>query len=850
MLKALRSFLVGYGVMVITGIGLITGGILLRPKLMRDIFAANGFTPHGYCLLWEPGLVWLYVVSDTLIGVSYVAISFLLAFLVHKARHEIPFHRVFLAFGAFIIACGSTHFMDVWTLWTPTYWLAGSLKLVTAVASVATAIALPPFLPKALTMITEAKVSRERKRELEAAHAELELLYEQTTELDRLKTEFFANVSHELRTPLTLILGPIEQLLAADNLTATQRHDLSVVERNARTLLKHVNDLLDVAKLDAGKMEIQRTEVDLAQLVRLTASHFDSLAYERQVSFTTETPSTLTAQIDTEKFQRVCLNLFANAFKFTPAGGTIRCHLRAEGERAILSVEDNGPGVPPELRDVIFEPFRQGDSSATRRFGGTGLGLAITKQFVELHGGTVVVEDAPSGGARFQIELPLIAASSTTIQTMPQLPDGDLVRQAITELRPHHADPNIQPAQAEQGIVLVVEDNPDMRRFLIDTLAQAYRVVAAEDGVHGLEQAVALRPDLIISDVMMPRMSGDVFVRAIREQPKLDAVPIVVLTARANDDLRVDLLRAGAQDYLIKPFSVAELRARVDNLIAIKQTREVLQVALEDRSQSITALANQISSRTRELEQALKVRDVFLSIASHELKTPLTALLWYTELLQRRAAREQTLNERDQRTVQAIVEQAYRLNKLILTLLYLTRIQSGELRIERQSLDLVPLVQWMVEDIRPTTKQHTITIEVPAEPVLVDGDTALLEQVCYSLLQNAVKYSPDGGPISVRVEAEQHVARIVVADQGMGIPDRALAHIFECFYRADTIDPQHISGFGIGLYLVKEIMTLHGGHVEVQSSEGRGSTFAVVMPLAATSNGKRAVSALSADDRN
>ncbi len=284
MIKTLRSFLVGYGVVVVAGLSLITGILLFRPTILQTIFARNGFTPHGYCLLWDPNLVWLYVVSDTLIGISYVAISFLLAYLVHRARHEIPFHRVFLAFGVFIIACGSTHFMDVWTLWTPTYYLAGSLKLLTAIASVATAVALPPFLPRTLTMISEAKVSNHRKQHLEAAHAELESLYRRTSELDRLKTQFFANVSHELRTPLTLILGPTQQLLASNGLTPSQRESLAVIERNARTLLQRVNDLLDVAKLDAGKMDLRLADLDLAALVRRAAAHFDGLAAERSLS--------------------------------------------------------------------------------------------------------------------------------------------------------------------------------------------------------------------------------------------------------------------------------------------------------------------------------------------------------------------------------------------------------------------------------------------------------------------------------------------------------------------------------------------------------------------------------------
>src|SRR5262249_30468203 len=223
------------------------------PEFLRHVFASDGFMPHGHCYLWLPGLVWLHVVSDGLIGLAYVAISITLAHLVRRIP-DIPFNRMFLAFGVFIIACGATHFMEVWTLWTPTYWLAGGVKALTAVASVAVAILLPPLVPRAVALAESTALAEQRRRQLEHANTELTTLYGLVKELDALKTRFFANVSHELRTPLALVLGPTEKLLAGGNLTETQRRDLEVVGRNARTVLRHVNDLLDIAKLDAGKM--------------------------------------------------------------------------------------------------------------------------------------------------------------------------------------------------------------------------------------------------------------------------------------------------------------------------------------------------------------------------------------------------------------------------------------------------------------------------------------------------------------------------------------------------------------------------------------------------------------------
>ncbi len=333
--------------------------LLLFWARLVNVLTTQGFGPHGACLLWLPGLITLYVGSDTLIGLAYVSISATLIYLVYTSRRTIPFQWVFVAFGIFIIACGATHFLDVWTLWVPVYWLLGTVKLLTALASVTTALTLPPLVPKVLTLIHRARVSDERKRQLEQAHSELEALYEKSQELDRLKTAFFANVSHELRTPLTLILGPTQTLLAARQLTEGQHQLLEVVQRNALTLLQHVNDLLALAQLDMGQMALNATEVDLARLLRECAAHFEALAQDRQLAFTVEAPASVLACLDAEKVQRICLNLLSNASKFTPAGGKVRCVLSQQGERGIIMVQDSGPGIKPELRQAIDRLWKQ-----------------------------------------------------------------------------------------------------------------------------------------------------------------------------------------------------------------------------------------------------------------------------------------------------------------------------------------------------------------------------------------------------------------------------------------------------------------------------------------------------------
>jgi len=643
---------------VLKGIALFVIGaaavLLLWPNIMRGVFGgaahdhatahasgshSEGFS-HGNCYLWEPNLLWLHVLSDTAIGIAYVVISGTLAYLVYRARRDIPFHWMFLAFGVFIIACAGTHFMGVVTVWLPAYWAAGGVKLITAAASVATAIVLPPVVPQVITLLRTAKLSEERKEQLERAHQELETLYAKRQELDQLKSQFFANVSHELRTPLALILGPTQNLLASGGLDEKQSRDLETVQRNAHVLLKHVNDLLDVSKLEAGKMGVHYGEIDLANLVRLTAANFESLAHERQIAFEVATPAALPAQADQEKIQRVVINLLSNAFKFTPNGGAVHCALRRIGnnnendapQHAVLEVRDSGPGVAEEVRENIFDRFHQGDAGTTRRFGGTGLGLSITKEFVELHGGHVTVGSAPEGGAAFTLELPLLAPLGTMMHDAPgnaPAAEVEIARQALAQLQPdERQEDGAGPATGSTpALVLVVEDNADMNRFICDTLASQYRVASASDGREGLQKAMELRPDLILCDLMMPQLSGDQLLRAVRAETELAATAFILLTANTDESLRVQLLEEGAQDYLMKPFFVEELRARAANQILLKRARDILQQEVAGHHHTLAELAQEVTLRRHEAEASLAALQQSERLY-HDLADAMPQIIW------------------------------------------------------------------------------------------------------------------------------------------------------------------------------------------------------------------------------
>jgi signal transduction histidine kinase len=277
-------------------------------------------------------------------------------------------------------------------------------------------------------------------------------------------------------------------------------------------------------------------------------------------------------------------------------------------------------------------------------------------------------------------------------------------------------------------------------------------------------------------------------------------------------------------------------------LVARNQTLGVLTLLVSEPGrrfhQADVSLAEELARRAahaldnarlyQEAQAAIQMRDAFLSIASHELKTPLTTLQGYAELLLRR---RQSHDERTQRALEIVAEQARRLNKMIESLLDISRLEEGQLNIDRAPFDLGALVRRLVDELRPTLTLHRPVLDAPEESLLIEGDALRLEQVLHNLIHNAVKYSPEGGTITVRLAKQGPWARISVTDQGIGIADSAIPHLFDRFYRAESVESRRIGGVGLGLFVVREIVLLHGGHVEVTSREGSGSTFTVLLPL-------------------
>jgi len=427
----------------------------------------------------------------------------------------------------------------------------------------------------------------ERTQQLRAEKETVAAQADALRSLDEAKSRLFANVSHEFRTPLTLIIGPLEDVQSGMHgaVPKAVARSVQTAVRNGRRLLHLVNQLLDVARLEEGRLDVDLQPTDMNAFVERAARAFVPLAERQQIDFAVETPARpLHSRIDPEQFEKVLANLLGNAFKFTPEGGRIIVALRATGSASshlALTVKDDGPGIAPEHIPHLFERFYQADSSATRHRSGTGIGLALVQNLVELHDGTIDVESEVGTGTTFTVRLPLTADVPGEPAAVPDSgvePRGDDLPSLVTDTAslPHvelsDAAASDEPnGNAERPRLLIVDDNAEIRTYVRRHLGVRFDVLEASDGAEALALAREAIPDLVVSDVMMPNLDGFGLVRALRADPDLDFLPVILLTARASAESRLEGLGIGADDYLTKPFDVRELRARADNLIARQQ---------------------------------------------------------------------------------------------------------------------------------------------------------------------------------------------------------------------------------------------------------------------------------------
>mgnify|MGYP000061885062 CR=1 FL=1 len=412
--------------------------------------------------------------------------------------------------------------------------------------------------------------------------------------LDQLKSHFFANISHEFRTPLTLVLGQIESVMAS-SLHTKEKAKLQVANRNARRLLTLINQLLDLSKLEAGSMEINAESHNIVSFLKSLFYSFESLAETQEIVLKFESDfENVPVNFDPDKMEKIFYNIVYNAIKFTPKGGEIKVSIQMDKEFVNIKVKDTGIGISSESLPHIFDRFYQADGSSTREHEGTGIGLALTKELVELHKGKIEVKSKIGEGTEVIITFPISEESDKSVadNLLNKNTDNYLLDEAELNSPELKSTTQSKLSITEQEIILVIEDNSDVRSYICEQLESEYKIFEASNGEEGIVIAQKEIPDLIITDVMMPRMDGYKFGKMLRKDERTSHIPVIMLTAKAGLDDKIRGLETGVDDYLIKPFSAKELKVRVRNLIyQRKQLRKRFSIAAVIKPSEVTTLS-------------------------------------------------------------------------------------------------------------------------------------------------------------------------------------------------------------------------------------------------------------------
>ncbi|MBT8385967.1 MAG: response regulator, partial [Ignavibacteria bacterium] len=401
-------------------------------------------------------------------------------------------------------------------------------------------------------------------------------------EVDVMKSTFFANISHEFRTPLTLILGPVKELISAEE-DKNKKDDLLTVRKNADRLYGLVNQLMDLSKLEAGKMTLKTCEENIVPILKGLVLSFASLAERKNITlkFNSE-KKVIQAYIDVEKVEKIIINILSNALKFTENGRRIDVNISCGEGNAEILISDEGIGISKGRLKNIFDRFYQVDSSHTREHEGTGIGLALTKELVELHKGKIEVESDEGKGTTFIVKLPLGTNHLKQDEICEE--QRDLNKDKMTSLtaeliQDDDTDEEKLDINAiidnEKPLLLIIDDNSDVRNYVKGYLKEDYRIRGAVNGEEGLNKALELIPDLIISDVMMPKMNGFELCDKVKSDERTSHIPVVLLTAKATDKDKIEGLETGADDFIMKPFDAKELQVRVKNLI--EQRKKIIE---------------------------------------------------------------------------------------------------------------------------------------------------------------------------------------------------------------------------------------------------------------------------------
>ena len=647
-------------------------------------------------------------------------------------------------------------------------------------------------------------------KELQANAKTLEEKNVYLNRLNELKDEFLANTSHELRTPINGIIGIIESMIdgATGTLSDEQKYNLAIVANSGKRLSNLVNDILDFTKLKNNDIVLQPKPLDLKVIVDMVIVLSKPLIKGKNLTLVNEIDDSLPPiQADENRIQQILYNLVGNAVKFTESGKVAISAAVTNGTIAV-SVQDTGIGIAEDKFDKIFESFEQADGSTARIYGGTGLGLSITKKIVELHGGTIRVESTLGKGSRFTFTVPRatvtmqeIAANehpSTIINIDGFIPQDSVVHEMDTD------------GTERKYRILVVDDEPVNIQVLLNLLSvRHYSVTTAYNGPEALalfDQGEEF--DLVLLDIMMPKMSGYDVCHQLRSKYSLFDLPIIMLTAKNQMRDIVYGFQAGANDYIQKPFDKEELLARIKTLLELKGAMEAVTIAN-------------------------KAKSLFLANMSHELRTPLNAVVGLTELLL-----QSTLDARQKEYVETMKMSSTSLLGIINNILDYSDLDAGKMKLYRSVFSIRPIIDDLAAYFREHNSKSDVKLYVELDsslPDMLGGDPVRLKQVLFNLIDNAYKFT-EKGSVTVRAFVVRHDTSNVqvdfsVEDTGIGMSREQMEEMFAAFTQADSSPTRKYGGVGIGLTITREMVRLMGGTISVAGEAGKNTVFTFSCPF-------------------
>jgi signal transduction histidine kinase len=684
--------------------------------------------------------------------------------------------------------------------------------------------------------------------ELDKSRKQLADTNQKLMELDEIKSRFFANISHELRTPLTLLIAPLETLLRRFNLDPNTKDLLVTMHSNAMRLLKLINDLLDLVRLESGRMEIKSEPVQLAEFVRGLTSAARQVADDKRLRLeTVADPALGTVLADRDKLEKILLNLLFNALKFTPAGGRVELRAERQGERLVLLVSDTGMGISEKNLTHVFDRFWQADGSSKRKYQGVGIGLSLVKELVEMQGGTVTVQSQEGKGTTFTVALPYREAAQEPTkavrksETIEAESSGrgvsseewlaNLYRRAelfpaLTPLRE-----SVRPVETSRNgrlpTLLVADDEPDMLRFLKSQLSPHYNVIEAVDGQQAVEKASQFLPDVILLDMMMPEKDGLQACREIRESTPTQSIPIILLTARADEETKLRALDAGASDFLTKPFSTTELQVRIRNLAESHQ----YQRRVTKQNQILESTIEQLKETETQLVQTEKLASLGRMSAGiiHEINNPLnfaTTGLFTLRNKGKYVAPEQQEEYAD--ILKDVEDGIKRVKNIVSDLRMFTHP-------ETESRDQVEIAEVVAASLRFLSSEWKDKVRLErslAEHQTVWANKNKLIHVLVNLLQNSLdalkskSFVNEQPAIWIEGRLEQGKSLLIVRDNGTGIRAEHMDKIFDPFFTTKDVG----EGMGLGLAICYRIVQDCDGRISVRSEPGKFCEFTLEFP--------------------